>query len=80
MDHYEQRVGPTNIRLVMRQITRCIVCTMGTLTQSTFSMNSERFPAGLPHTFTDHRDAIFEGKEGLIVNVSEKCGDLAYQI
>jgi hypothetical protein len=34
MDHYEQRVEPTNTRLLMRQVTRCTVRTMGTLTHS----------------------------------------------
>jgi hypothetical protein len=80
MGHYEQRVGPTNTRLLMRQITCCIVRTMGTLTHSSFFINSEKLPAGLPHTFTDRRDAIIEGEEELIVDVIENCGDMAYQL
>lgn len=78
MDHHEQRSGPTNTRLLMRQITCCIVRTMGTLTHSTFFINSERFPAVLPHTFTDRRDAIVKGEEELIVDILE--GDIAYQL
>ena len=81
MDCNVQRVGPTNIRLLIRQTTCCIVGTMGTLTHSVFFMNSaEKFPAGLPHTFTDRRDAIVEGEEELIVNVFEHCRDMAYQL
>ena len=54
---------------------------MGTLTHSVFFMNSAgKFPAGLPHTFTDRRDAIVEGEEELIVNVFEHCRDMAYQL
>jgi hypothetical protein len=51
---------------------------MGTLTHSTFFINSERFPAVLPHTFTDRRDAIVKGEEELIVDILE--GDIAYQL
>ena len=44
-------------------------------------MNSaKRSPVGLPHTFTDRRDAIIEGKEELIVDIIENCGDIAYQL
>ena len=65
----------------MRQTTRCIVDKMGTLTHSIFFMNSaKRSPVGLPHTFTDRRDAIIEGKEELIVDIIENCGDIAYQL
>jgi hypothetical protein len=53
---------------------------MGTLTHSTFFMNSEKFTAGLPHTFTDRRDAIVEGEEELIVDILENCGNIAHQL
>ena len=33
----------------------------------------------VPHTFTDGRDAIVEGKGELIVNIVENCGDMAHQ-
>ena len=51
---------------------------MGTLTHSTFFINAERFPAVLPHTFTDRRDAIVKSEEELIVDILE--GDIAYQL
>ena len=41
---------------------------------------AEKFPAGLPHTFTDRRYAIVDGEEELIVNVFEHCRDMAYQL
>ena len=80
MDRYAQRVGPTNTRLLIRQTTCCIVRTRGSLTHSTFFMNSERFFVGPPHTFTDRRDAIVEGEKEFVVNIFENCGDMAYQL
>ena len=43
-------------------------------------MNSGRFPEGLPHTFTDRWDVIFEGEESLIVNILVNRSDVAYQL
>jgi len=51
---------------------------MGTFTHSTFFMNSERYTAGLPHTFADRRDAIVKGEEEFIMDILER--DVAYQL
>jgi hypothetical protein len=42
MDRYEQRVEPTNTRLLTRQITCCTVRTMGTLTHSIIPLHKLR--------------------------------------